>query len=438
MNTNGGVVLLPRGIYRVRRPLSPLTCGGCGFVGTGAGMRYTTHNDGPGGGPHGSVIRLDAPEGDTVTIARSANNVMLRDIGFWPVAFRIDGVEVADHGQNTILENLSFAYGHGAVAFRGGANGSSAHRLRAFSMFGPAVFSFQGASPDIADWVQGVVVSDIVYYSPWPVSDPVSRTTTARWSSGQAYARGAVTSANGYIWQAVREGRSADSGQGPQPPRFGFAGAPTTTEVSDGSVYWRPVEHAQSAGLLVDSNTVDLVIARAQILSMSVGLLVRNSLGSGIVPQYIKLVDSLVDHTVGDAVRFEAGYQNTLRDTDLHNAALGRGLVVETGYVGGLRVSGGHVWNNAFEGIALSALRDAQIAIYGAAITGNGVARRDVYSGIAIAPGATGISLIGNHIGRDAAGGGTQRFAIEIGKGNHDLVINGNVMIGNASGTIGN
>lgn len=434
LNANGGELFWPRGIYRHNSPFPTITRG-CVIIGEGATM---SHNGALGpadsGGTYGTVLRHNATSGNTITIAVGTYGTTIRDIGFWPVLFKTSGAEIVDHGVYSYFENLSFIYSNRAIDFSNGSNGSTARTIRSFGMWGTDHIRVKGSSDSIADWAQAIIIDDFEAYQPWQVAEPLVTTTTTAWVANHVYATGAITVANGYVWQAVSGGTSAAAGSGPTRPSYSYAGEPTTLGVTDNTVTWKMIQTDHSAAVNIDSRAVDVHINNSYLLTTYFGVLIQNTDSAGIVPQYIQIVDTLMDHNVSDGCFAPSGYQIVLRGCKFHLSATGRGFTGGSSFTSGLQINGGHVWANALEGILLPQVANMDATVQGVSIIGNGTKTANTYSGILTAASVSGFVITDNHIGSD--GGGTTQYGVSIAAGNDKFSVSNNELSGNGTGAI--
>lgn len=436
INNSGGFVYWPRGLYRFNSPPPPIYSDGGGFVGDGPSMCYSRQGIGPEAGQYGTVFRANFAAGDFIRILKDpilgfATGFTIRDIGFWPVPFRTSGYEILDRGNHTLLENLHFAFVRGSVFFGAGCSGGVARHLRTFAIFGRYAYMFQGASPSLADWSQGIVCDDVHAYNPWPVREPINANTTAAWQPGKAYAAGDITIGSGAILQAVTPGTSAATA--PIIPGFAYAGAPTATDILDGpDLRWHYITAANGACFNLDSNAAVITLRDCQPQTQHYGIIAQNTL-NGIPPQSVKIVDCLTVNTIADGIMLTRGSEFTIRDTDLHYSALGRGMTVFGQFLGNLKMSGGHVWQNALDGLHLPTTPNGCIDIEGVRIAGNSVAAPNNYSGIIAPTGLSRFRIRGCHVGADFMGGATQKYGLNLWGGCDEFVITDNILRGNAT-----
>jgi hypothetical protein len=436
VNSVGGFVAWPEGSYRYNCASTPaITATGGGFIGVGSGSAYTSQNTGPSGAAHGTIFRCTSATANSLTTGGSIG-FAIRDIGFWPVPFKTGGFEIQDGGTNTIIDNVSCSYVNGCIFFGGGSNGSSARHTRCFGVFGSTgCVMTQGSSSAIANWAQGILVDDIIAYNPWPVSEPgQTASINASWTAGATYATGAIVINGNYVFQAITGGVAAASGGGPVPPSYSFAGAPTTTGITDNTVVWHMTEAAQAGAVNVDSNSVNITISNAQLLTFFWGLIVENTLSSSQYPQDVTISLYLVDSTLGDSIFAPAGSRLSILDGRMHESAIGRGFTGGAGFTGGLLIRGNHVWKAALNGIQLPPITNCICTVVDNVIAGNGAKTSNTYAGILIGSSTTKVTARGNTIGPDAAGGGTQSYGMTIDAGSDSLEIDHNNLCGNGTG----
>jgi hypothetical protein len=434
INANGGIVFWPRGIYRFDSPIPTITGKSGGFIGAGSGMNYNTQNAGPAtGGSYGTVFRRNFAASDLITIGTTAEGVTVRDIGFWPVPFTTAGYELHDRGLDTLIENVHAAYCYGVILAGGGSNGSTYRHIRAIGVFGEGGITTRGSGPSIENWAQGLTIDDFEYYNPL-LQTPSALQHKGSWSTGLSISQYDTVIANGRLWQASNSGNTAAAGSGPVTPSYPFAGAPTTQYVNDNGIQWRMIGSATGANVLVDSNSVVVNIVNSLLVGAGMwGIYFANTLGSGIVPQSVKVANTLIDTTIGDGIFLNYGYEVTLENVDCRWSISGRGLSGAANFGGNLNVSGGQFWNNALDGILLPPMADVNATLVGLRCVANGVKAANTYSGISVAAGTTKFQVLCCQLGADPAGAGTQKYGLDLGAGCLNYVVKGNIALGNGT-----
>lgn len=429
-NATGEKIHIPRGLYRYSAPLPPLTSGG--LVGDGAHACFYSH-DVPEAGPHGTVLRAAFASGDNLRIARGAYGVSLSGLCFWPVPFRTSGYEILDQGADTLIDDVSSACVYGFIKFGGGANGSTARRVRAVGVRGGHGILVQGSSPALPDWAQGIVIENYGFYNPWQVAEATNALVKGNWAAGTVYGLGDIVFGSGYVLQCRAPGTSG--GTSPAIPAFAYAGAPTGTNILDGTCAWRLIMGQWTTGVCFDSNSAVVTLDKAQINSAVTGALLNNSL-AGSAPQTIKIANSLIDHSIRDCIQGNVGADLTVRDCNLQLSAIGRGATLQSGMLGPVAVEGGRIWGNALHGIAFGGGNPSRVRLRGIHCGGNGVAAPNVHAGIWAVPNTKRFEIADCFAGDDPAGMGPQKYGIQVDAGCDDFVIAGNVCKGNGSAGI--
>lgn len=436
VNATGGFVFWPRGIYRFNTAAASITALGGGFIGAGPGMAYGTTNVGPASGAsYGTVFRLNHATADLITIGTTARGFTVRDIGFWPVPFKTAGYAIHDRGLDTLIENVHIAYSFAGIKAGGGSNGSTYRHIRTFAIWGEGAVTTRGTTNAIADWAQGIVIEDFENYQPL-ASTPVAARWQGAWATGQAVTQYDLRTANGYVWQATNAGTTLGSGSGPTVTSlYTNAGDPTMVFFNDNGVLWRMIGTTTGACINIDSNSVVITVSKALCVgAMFWGIICQNTLSSTIMPQSVKIVNSLCDHNSGDAVFLSAGYSITLENTDCRYSVSGRGLTAGASYTGNLWIKGGHFWANALDGIQLPPITAANAAILGAKFNANGVKTATTYSGILIGANTTKFEIIGCDLGADPSNAGTQQYGLNMGAGCDNFCIDDCIALGNGTG----
>jgi hypothetical protein len=441
LNTNGGFVYWPRGIYRFNTPLPTITSKGGGFIGAGPGMRYHDQNAGPGaGGVYGTVFRRNFATQDLITIGagndsgNSAQAFVVRDIGFWPVPFTTDGYEIHDRGNDTLIENVHGVYTNGFIKAGGGANASTYRQLRAVGIWGDAAILVRGTGNSPAQWAQGIVIDNFEQYQP-SLTTIVYAQWKGAWATSTLYAQNDLITANGRIWEATNGGTSASAGSGPVTPAYSFAGAPTTVYVNDNGILWRMLGKQNGSAVLIDSNSVVVSVINSLLVgTMQFGVNIQNTLASPIMPIEVNVINTLIDHILQNGVNVGAGWLVTLNTVLIHWSIIGRGVEVQNGFLGNLTIEGGHIYGSGLDGILLNKTGAMIASIAGMKVQGNGVATANTYSGILTGASLEKYSITGCDLGVDPGGGGTQKYGIDQGAGNNNYTIKGNIALGNGTG----
>lgn len=424
-NATGDLVLWPRGLY-CSSSFPEITSGG--FVGEGSIAGYYAHNV-PEAQPYGTVFRNLSPTGDALKIGRAANGVILSGFCLWPRPYRTSGFEIVDQGKDTLIDNVSAAFVYNFLKFGAGANGSTARRVRAVAVHGPHAILIQGGSTALADWAQGIVIENYGFYTPWQVAEATCALVKGNWAAATAYSAGQIVFCAGFVLQCVVAGTSG--AMAPAIPAFAFAGAITSTNIADGTAAWRLIMHQYTSGLTLDSNSACVTLDKAQINSAVTGVLLNNTL-SGIAPQSVKIVNSLIDHSVRDCIQGNFGMEMTVENTDLHWSATGRGATLGSGMTGALAVRGCHVWANALNGIAFGG-GNARLQLHGNRVNNNSVAAPNTYAGIWAVPNSKRLSIKDNFAGDDPWGGTAQKYGIQIDAGSDNFIVTGNECLGNGT-----
>lgn len=441
VNATGGFVYWPRGIYRFNTAPSTITTKGGGFIGAGSGMIDLSQNSGPAaGGVYGTVFRRNYASGDLLVLGSgndsgtSCHGFTVRDIGFWPVPFTTSGYEIHDRGNDTLIENVHGAYTYGLIKSGSGANASTYRHIRANGIWGEGGITTRGGSSSISDWAQGLTIDDFECYNPM-LATPTAAKHKGNWATSTSYAQYDTVVANGYIWQASVAGTSLGSGSGPAiTGLYSFAGAPTTALFTDNNITWRMIASSTSACVLIDSNSVVVNVINSLLVGPNMwGVYFNNSLGSGIVPQSVKMSNTLIDHTIGDGVNLQYGYEISLDNCDSRYSISGRGLTGAATFTGNLNIDGGQFWQNALDGIQLPPITAANVCVTGARFTSNGVKTANTYSGILVGTGTTKFQIIGCLFGVDPSAGGTPKYGIDLAAGCSNFSIQSNISLGNGT-----
>lgn len=423
-NATGGAVEWPQGVYRFDNPLPALTRGA--MLGESV-VRASLS---------GTVFRLNAATGDTIAIAQGAQAVRIANVAFWPVRFKTSGYEIHDRGTDTLIENCGFYFCNGGIRFGGGANGSSARRLRAYAIFGADFLLFQGTSPAAADWCQAIVVDDWIYYNPWPIAQPNATSYKGAWAAGP-YAAGDVVNANGQIWQARNAGASVSA-----PNKAGLfvnSTDPFSIFFNDNGIAWQCIESASGAAFRMNSNALVLTISNAQINVAGTGGWMQHTMGGGsFAPYGVSCVNVWIDDTIGDCFAWQAGGLLSFVNCHFNESCAGRGFTGFAGVTGNLDISGGRIWKNALDGIHLPPTAGAGITLRGVRVNGNSVKTSNAYAGVYAPPGCKGFTIKDCHIGGDAGGGGLQKYGVNIAAGADDFIVKGNICKANGTAAIQN
>lgn len=417
-NSTGGAVYWPAGVYRFASPLPALIKGAL----LGENMVRVDLS--------GTVFRLDAETGDTLSTGVGGRNVRIANIAFYPVRFKTGGYEIHDRGVDSLIENCGFFYCWNCIRFGGGANGSSARRLRAFAVFGPDFLLFEGTSSAPSDWSQAIVVDDFIYYNPWPIAQPSPSNFKGNWAAG-AYAQGDVIRANGDIWQAKNAGTSVSA-----PAKSGLftnANDPFSIFFNDNGVQWRFIESAMGTAFRMNSNALVVTLLNGQInVAGAAGGWMQHTLG-GDAPYGLTCQNVWIDDTIGDCFAWQAGGIVSFTDCHFNESVAGRGITGFGTVTGGLTMTGGRVWKNALDGIQLPPKDGAGVTLQGVKVNGNGVKAANTYAGILVPAGLKGAVIQGCFAGTDAGGGGTQKYGINIVGGADDFAVTGNILRGNGT-----
>lgn len=441
MNARGGYTFVPRGAYRHNTVIPELTCKGCGFIGEGSGTRSDSSNAGPGTAT-GSVFRLNAATGNTLTIATTARGVVVRDIAFWPVVKRTSGFEIVDKGHHSSIDGVSCSYIYNCLQVGAGSVGSNVRRLRVFGMWGDYGVQYQGTgnASQLSLWSQGNALDDAICYNPYNTYEPAASgngRVAGAWATGASVAQYEIRSANSYWWQANNAGTTLGSGSGPTiTSLYTNAGDPTTTYFTDNGITWRMVGKVGNSCINFDGTAVGIWVSKVQALTTDYGFTISNGVGVDTPPQSITIRDSMADHNIGHGVYATAGYMIRLTDNDLVLSATGRGFHGTNGFTGELALTGNKVWKNALDGVLLPPITSLHGTVTGNRIVGNGYLTSDTYDGLVVGN-ATQVMVLGNFIGPAyGAVAGTQRYAINIGASADYFTIGTNNLTGNGTGDI--
>lgn len=439
INTTGGFVYWPTGIYRFSAPFNPITsyCGG--FLGDGSGSDGAYFNVVVR--PVGTLFRSNFNEGNLITISSPSIGTSIRDIGFWPVKYRNSAtwptnfnseIAVGDVSGNqtkfTGLSGLTFWYCAQGVTFSNAilcwmrdCNFIGTYGLHAIQVTGTAGVQSQG-----------VTIDNCTCYNPYPGgAEPTvsgAGKTWTDWAASRTVATGDTMILGSTLWDCISGGTTASGGAGPVPAAYTASSGPggvLATEVVDGSVHWVAIGFGFPCTIRLNAYSEVTWILNCNLLASYAGVAMQDDSGGVTPPSFATIHNCLINNMASDACLLAAGTGCRISDSVINYSATGRGITANL--TGGLNVANSAIHNHALDGVLING--GSGHRLIGCEIVNNGRKTNNTYQGVQINNSNDSI-LTGNIIGPLTSLGavGTQQYGVLIsGSSTRNLVATNNL-----------
>lgn len=268
------------------------------------------------------------------------------------------------------------------------------------------------------------IIENLECDNPYPAA--VDASDYSAWATNKAFTVGQVTLANNAVYYCSHAGTSSGSGTGPN-NKTSFSVA-----ITDGSAQWLFICNSL-AWIVQDSNSSSLVVEDTDCIDGMYGLVIQDTDASGSsYPYEFKANDLECDHNFIIGVSLTAGNICQISNGSIISSVTNNGVLTASNWLGGLKIVNSRIFGNAQNGIYLNAGSDTTIT--GCTIAANSQQSSTTYQGVVLGATNTRSTIVGNNIGWDFAGTGSQAYGVKILSGATQFTVTGNDLYGNATG----
>lgn len=395
LNSLGGRLYFPAGTYAVSS-MTTVTASGCIIFGDG--MQ--------------SVIKHTAASGNTWTNTGQENQYT--GLKFVPKNVKSSGYEFV-FGSGSFrckMDDIRIDYAYNGINVTD-ATETRLSRICLRYLIGALGINMTGT---VGNGSYRLVIDDILTDNPWQTS-PTAALKITRPQNG-AVTLGQYAVVNGYVWQVVTAGTTANTATGSLTwtPANTDSTSWTTTNQSDGSAAWRLIFNQNLSWVVMDNYAQTLVVNKAALIDGLHGIYVTDGASTGSsYPGIMMFHEVECDHSYSNCIEINAG--NDLRMTNcwLSSSLTGRALSLGSGIKGDYVISNTRMFGCATDGMLLNGGKDVQVM--NCTIGSNGQLTAATYHGIVVGSGVSYFQFIGNRCGDVIGNGASQQ--------NYGIFING-------------
>ena len=286
----------------------------------------------------------------------------------------------------------------------------------------------------VGNGVYGWRIDHLICDNPYPST--LVYPYTATWAISTAFTLGKLINNNGNIYQCTTAGTSAGVGTGP-------SGIPGTTGVNaftttiiDGTAQWKFVCSNSLIWIDQDSYAYSLTIQKSACIDGAYGFTMKDAANTGSsYPTWAECFDLETDHNYFAGVSLEAG-TGLYDSSGWHGSVLdGNGVQIISPNRGDNLFTQCHIVGNWQHGILINS-GPINTSIVGGGFYLNSQQAAGLFHNVATGINASGLTVTGAFIGKGPEGSGQAGYGVFINTGNTNVIINGNVTVGNATGGI--
>jgi hypothetical protein len=254
---------------------------------------------------------------------------------------------------------------------------------------------------------------------------------TRDWQTATAYVIGNSVTHNGNIYQAVSNGTSGATGPSGIPGAT-VATAHTAT-VTDGTVSW-VLAMPQTQWYLFDSFAHTLRLIDSGALQGGYGIRMIDTSGGTDGPQFLRVVNTELDHVGLAGISLEGGGQAEFEQTFVTSMLNGPAIQILDTFDGVWRFNGGVLFAS---GVELMTIAAPYGVLSNFIIAGGGLFTSNTYDAIRVDANTTDFSILDCQIGASSgAAFPATRYGISIAAGCDEYIVQGNRILTHQTGAI--
>lgn len=419
INTTGGVVFWPVGIYKFDSVIPAITTPG-GFIGEGSGAGTGPYGDSAATTNYQTRFIDNAGSGNFITLS-TGNGSIIKGISFSDAAYKSSGATIFCTGRSAFIElkNLKFFRCRNPIYLEATFKPTikDCNTLYHYGATGAIVCNGTGTGDGMCE---GVTVSNF-----WAgVGDEAYTAFNTSWATSTAYIENEQVIANNKVWMCTTAGTSAGSGTGPDLDTYSTAAELWDDRITDGSAVWKFVCHTASNAIYINSYAINVTCSHLD-LNAGYNLFVVDDTSTAGMTYSIWIDDAYIDHAYSTCIDLRAGRDFHFNNITETFSATASGMNIGAAVTDTVLISNSLFATNDQEGVQLQAGPESA-AFSNCHFGSNSRRSSGSYSGFKAFANAKDWVISGCIFGTyPDTGSATQNYGIEIAAGCDRYVITG-------------